>query len=277
MTSGDSTTKLTRDVVVFGAPWCEGQNLEGADLAPGAMRDAGLVGAIRSLDLTCVDKGDIDFSTAVGPKEEHRYSIETYREWLSSATQHNFATWMRTRMALNEDGRGTKARKRSHDKALNEQARVNVLNAEQMGNGLRLIHEAIQSALLVGPRAPNPPFVLTIGGDHSYARDASNSGQHARGLVAHAYVLRAAGLPQAALRPSRHPTLRSASSGWTPMRTRTRLGRPHRATTMACLRHTCSAGSTRLARWAKALRKALLCRASSGSPLGACKSRASRT
>jgi arginase len=156
------------EVAVIGAPWCEGQNLEGADLAPVAMRDAGLAEAIQTLGITCSDQGDVDFSSIVGPKDEHHYSVDTYREWLSSATQHNFALWMRKRVANKAPGSpsNTMVRKRSHEAAMGEQALINVVNSEAMGGGLRLVHAAVQRALA---SRPTPPFVLTIGGDHSIA------------------------------------------------------------------------------------------------------------
>ena len=39
---GPAIMEQSREGVMIGAPWVEGQNLEGADLAPFAMREAGL-------------------------------------------------------------------------------------------------------------------------------------------------------------------------------------------------------------------------------------------
>ena len=50
--------------------------------------------------------------------------------------------------------------------------KVNIVNADVMGAGLRLVYETVKSALTdcapdTGP--PASPFVLTVGGDHSIA------------------------------------------------------------------------------------------------------------
>ena len=149
------------------APWCEGQNLEGADLAPDAMRDAGLSDAVKSLGLSFTDRGDVDF-TSVAPSTNH-YSIGLYREWLSSNPTANFATWMRKRETnkKKKSGESTMARKRSYETALHEQSLINVVNAELIGDGLRLVHDAVHAAVL--REGPQKPFVLTVGGDHSIA------------------------------------------------------------------------------------------------------------
>ena len=54
-------------VALIGAPFCEGQNLEGADLAPLAMREAGLADAVKTLELSWQDLGDIDTGLEVAP------------------------------------------------------------------------------------------------------------------------------------------------------------------------------------------------------------------
>ena len=168
----------THEVVVLGAPWVEGQNLDGADLAPVAMRDAGLADAVKSMGLQLRDAGDVDFSS-VAPKEEHHYSVALYRQWCSTSTSDNFSTWMRKR-SQNGDAKSTGGcgspsmspsslvKKRSYEKALSESANLNVLNVEVMGRGLKLVHEAVQRALFHNVKQL-PPFLLTIGGDHSIA------------------------------------------------------------------------------------------------------------
>lgn len=157
-----------QSVVMVGAPWCEGQNLEGADLAPWAMREAGIGEAVRSLGLAWDDHGDVDFRSiapANHPLREHHYSVDLYREWMAAATPYNFAKWMQER---SRTPRTSKQRKRPHEAALGGAAveAVNVVNAELMGGGLKLVHEAVRSTLTgEGP----PPFVLSVGGDHSIA------------------------------------------------------------------------------------------------------------
>lgn len=181
-----------REVVMIGAPWCEGQNLEGADLAPLAMREAGLHDAIVSLGHTYRDMGDIDFSTVA--LSDHRYSVSKYREWQAAGSSDNFAAWMRKNSGM--------SRKRSHEAAMSEQGGskaasrstsgrpvVNVMNAELMGCGLKLVHEAVRGVLGSSPSSSpttqvpssfsQSPFVLTVGGDHSIA-SASISASIAR-------------------------------------------------------------------------------------------------
>lgn len=57
-------------------------------------------------------------------------------------------------------------KKRSHQEAMSELSRVNVVNAELMGAGIKLVHDAVAASL--GLQTPSP-FVLTVGGDHSIA------------------------------------------------------------------------------------------------------------
>ena len=92
---------VTKKVVEFiGAPFCEGQNLDGADLAPEAMRISGLRQALGTLGWDWVDTGDLDFSKhlakhGVGPDDgselgDHAESVQTYREWLQSGMHEKF-------------------------------------------------------------------------------------------------------------------------------------------------------------------------------------------
>jgi len=158
---------------MIGAPWCEGQNLEGADLAPLAMREAGVAEAVQSLGLVFRDTGDVDFSS-VAPRDhegqaDHHYSVASYREWLGSGSHDNFATFMRKRTTASATSASALRRKRSYESALSEKAQCNVVNAELMGAGLRLVHNAVQKALNASASPERSPFVLTVGGDHSIA------------------------------------------------------------------------------------------------------------
>lgn len=138
------------------------------------MRDAGLEEAVKSLGLGFQDYGDIDFTTVTGhdkPGASRHYSVEDYREWLRSGTHHNFAAWVRSRNpkpTKNATAPLAVAAKRSHTKAFGtvKNDHLNVVNAELMGGGLRLVHEAVREALA---RQVLSPFILTIGGDHSIA------------------------------------------------------------------------------------------------------------
>ena len=111
-------------VALIGAPFCEGQNLEGADLAPMAMREAGLEDAVRQLGLSWHDVGDIDFSSVTPGKKQSRYAVSLYREWLASSSKLSFSIWMQQRAPVQPaspeigpvDGKEAAGRKRSHDK-----------------------------------------------------------------------------------------------------------------------------------------------------------------
>jgi len=91
--------------------------------------------------------------------------VKHYTEWTETATADNFATWMKKRGRKKPD-----ASKQAADAPSEAVQEVNVLNAKLMGQGLRLVYEAVQRALSTGDDASAPaPFVLTVGGDHSVA------------------------------------------------------------------------------------------------------------
>ena len=263
---------------MIGAPWCEGQNLEGADLAPWAMREAGISDAVRSLGLEWDDRGDVDFSTIAPsdhPLREHHYSVDLYREWMAAATPHNFAKWMQEKTP-----KTSVQRKRPHEDAVGARAvakAVNVLNAELMGGGLKLVHEAVRSALT--NEAP-APFVLSVGGDHSIA-SATISAMIARypslGVIwidAHADANTPRSSPSGHYHGSacsaiarRRPPRCSPPLSATPVLLAPVSAIPvHVWSSRAqCLRRTCLAGSINLARWARGCLPARS-KASTGSP-----------
>ena len=159
--------KEPRKVAFLGAPFCEGQSLLGADLAPCAMREAGLATAIEALGMFWIDAGDIDFSE-VAPHTAQRPTREAlYREWLMSApAKRTFSSWAM------EHGREafkmpTKRKHPDLDEAIGGST-VNVLNAELMGAGLKLVYDKVHALLFAEQERP-PPMVLTVGGDHSIA------------------------------------------------------------------------------------------------------------
>ena len=87
-----------KKVVFVGAPFCEGQNLAGTDLAPEAMRRAGVQKAAESLGWAWEDEGDLDFkahfaSRGIAWEKEHLASLERYRAWVASGMEINFSTW----------------------------------------------------------------------------------------------------------------------------------------------------------------------------------------
>jgi len=153
-------------VAMVGAPWCEGQNLEGADLAPVAMRDAGLGNAVKALGLGWEDEGDVDFSD-LAADDGHHYTIALYREWLNAGSSSNFSTWLQERTSSPPKKRKREAIKaESSGDETEPSPRVNVVNAERMGSGLRLVFEKVKAVL----HSSSPsPFALTVGGDHSIA------------------------------------------------------------------------------------------------------------
>ena len=78
-----------RKLVFVGAPFCEGQNLAGTDLAPEALRRSGLKKAVESLGWAWEDEGDLDFAAHFASKgivweKAHLASVDRYREWVAS-------------------------------------------------------------------------------------------------------------------------------------------------------------------------------------------------
>lgn len=87
-----------RKLVFVGAPFCEGQNLAGTDLAPEALRRSGLKKAVESLGWEWEDEGDLDFAAHFASKgivweKAHLASLQRYREWVASGMEINFSTW----------------------------------------------------------------------------------------------------------------------------------------------------------------------------------------
>ena len=86
-----------RKLVFVGAPFCEGQNLAGADLAPEALRRSGLKKAVESLGWAWEDEGDLDFASHFASKgivweKTHLASLQRYREWVASGMEVRLLT-----------------------------------------------------------------------------------------------------------------------------------------------------------------------------------------
>ena len=86
-----------RKLVFVGAPFCEGQNLAGADLAPEALRRSGLKKAVESLGWVWEDEGDLDFASHFASKgivweKTHLASLQRYREWVASGMEVRLLT-----------------------------------------------------------------------------------------------------------------------------------------------------------------------------------------
>ena len=91
-----------RKIAFLGAPFCEGQNLVGTDLAPTAMREAGLEKALSRIGWGWEDLGDIDFKEhfrklrgQAASGGEHLDGVKLYQQWLVSGMSENFSIWAR--------------------------------------------------------------------------------------------------------------------------------------------------------------------------------------
>ena len=91
---------LQKKVNFIGAPFCEGQNLAGADLAPEALRKAGLKTAAERLGWEWADGGDLDFARhfqerGIVTDSKHLADLQRYRDWVATGMSDNFAIWCR--------------------------------------------------------------------------------------------------------------------------------------------------------------------------------------
>eukprot|EP00308_Calcidiscus_leptoporus_P016594 CAMPEP_0119351570 /NCGR_PEP_ID=MMETSP1334-20130426/867_1 /TAXON_ID=127549 /ORGANISM="Calcidiscus leptoporus, Strain RCC1130" /LENGTH=393 /DNA_ID=CAMNT_0007364407 /DNA_START=39 /DNA_END=1220 /DNA_ORIENTATION=+ len=160
-----------RRVCFIGAPFCEGQNLDGTDLAPTALREAGIKQAVEKLGWQWEDKGDIDFAAHFGERgmgdaqslHDHHHSVALYRAWLQSGMRDNFSTWVQRFGQENGAMRRSASGKNLVAAAAHADGQREVVNSELIGEGLKLIYETADHA------ASSGSFVLTVGGDHSIA------------------------------------------------------------------------------------------------------------
>mmetsp|Transcript_41747 Transcript_41747/g.100167 ORF Transcript_41747/g.100167 Transcript_41747/m.100167 type:complete len:418 (+) Transcript_41747:48-1301(+) len=160
---------LTKPTVSFlGAPFCHGQNLLGADLAPATMRDSGIFSALQKLGWSTKDCGDIDFD---GHFEKNGYyadgkrrptiSMEDYRQWRHEGMKESFSIWAEHRLGVKLASE--KGHSGPQASAVAAGPPKEVVNASLIGEGLRLVYEKVLA------EASEGNFVLTIGGDHSIA------------------------------------------------------------------------------------------------------------
>jgi len=156
-------------VTFIGAPFCEGQNLEGADIGPQALRSAGLGRGAEKLGWRWEDKGDLDFSAhfervGLGPNSHHHHDqLELYKEWLSLSCDINFSEWSAQRKRKESKSRASEHSEHNPTELHHTETHQGVVNAERMGSGLGLVHGEVLRAAEAGN------FVLTAGGDHSIA------------------------------------------------------------------------------------------------------------
>lgn len=132
----------TRTVRFIGAPFCEGQNLDGADLGPTSLREAGLKDAAALLGWGWEDEGDLDFgalfhSLGYDVQEPHHHPVQLYREWAAEGgMQDNFSTWVRRRVGIDA---GSLRRTVSHNRDMDGMAKaggdVDISDRTSNGNG----------------------------------------------------------------------------------------------------------------------------------------------
>ena len=160
----------TPKVTFIGAPFCEGQNLAGADLAPTALREAGLGRAVESLGWAFEDRGDLDFAAhfegcglASKRGKSHLDNVRLYHQWLAEdGAETNFSTWAGRKRRLSAEAPPPPPSPDRHE-APAPPDRPPVVNARRMGSGLQLVHESVLRSASAGH------FTLLCGGDHSVA------------------------------------------------------------------------------------------------------------
>jgi len=155
-----------RNVCYIGAPFCEGQNLVGTDLAPTALREAGLEDALSKLGWSWEDYGDIDFKSHFkrlrggDGSEEHHHTIQLYREWVSGGMAENFSTWA-SKKKKRKSREVELEQPYDSDSIISTHTPGKVDNSVMIGSGLKLVYDEVSRAAASGS------FVLSVGGDHS--------------------------------------------------------------------------------------------------------------
>ena len=169
---------LQKKVNFIGAPFCEGQNLAGTDLAPEAVRKSGLKTAAERLGWEWADDGDLDFARrfeerGIVTDNRHLADLQRYRDWVASGMGDNFAIWCRKNPTPEE-----RAAADRHDDAHGGEPKPrHVVNSKLMGTGLELVYEAVSRSASEGA------FSLTVGGDHSIAAASISAVQSAYPLL----------------------------------------------------------------------------------------------
>jgi len=152
-------------VEFIGAPFAEGQNLRGCELAPNALREAGLSLMVEHMGWEYIDKGDLELQndlivaaglteSGISPVWQNRMK-EKYRQWVRSGTSQTYTKWSGETIREEEDVHVSASVKGDpYD---------NVTNAEIIGAACGLVYERVLAAATKGN------FALTVGGDHSIA------------------------------------------------------------------------------------------------------------
>lgn len=148
----------------IGAPLVDGQNLEGADLAPLAIRMAGIQKLIEKLGWKFMDYGDMDFSgryEELGIRRKRaRHTRSHWQKWMDSGSHDSFAEWAKVNVpevkGLDVDGH------ESHGPIVGD-PHDHVVNAHLIGPAIELVYKSALEIVKKGH------LLLTIGGDHSIA------------------------------------------------------------------------------------------------------------
>lgn len=161
----------TDTIGFLGAPLVDGQNLEGADLAPLAMRDAGVANLVTKLGYKWEDYEDLDFNARYAElglqRKKEKTSQKQWAEWMASGAHESFSEWSKIniRTPTNKDKKEEdsivetpSSSKKSSDPYLN------IVNAHLIGPALELVY---RKALEIVQKERR--FLLTVGGDHSIA------------------------------------------------------------------------------------------------------------
>eukprot|EP00743_Colponemidia_sp_Colp-15_P004680 GILK01005043.1.p1 GENE.GILK01005043.1~~GILK01005043.1.p1 ORF type:complete len:414 (-),score=84.77 GILK01005043.1:166-1407(-) len=154
-----------RAVGVVGAPLSEGQSLEGVDLGPQAVREAGLKHSIEELSWGYEDDGDLQLKSKmheIGGPSAKQGKMGDYRKWQEQAhMKKRFSVWFKDEdLDAAANGEIETVQSTSSDEVV---VYKNVKNSEQIGYACKMIYEAAKAQAQMGR------FVLTIGGDHSIA------------------------------------------------------------------------------------------------------------
>lgn len=159
---GSRTTIANHRVHYIGAPFAEGQNLRGCELAPMAVRHAGLKVMVERMGWQFVDNGDLALPCGLVPETSglsaqwQALTARRYMEWIRSGTTESYAKWSGEKIR-EEDARHVSTDVKESD------AYSSVPNAKILGKACGLVHSAVRRASAQGD------FPLTIGGDHSIA------------------------------------------------------------------------------------------------------------
>lgn len=166
MTLNDVIYPVTT-IGVLGAPFCDGQNLEGADLAPAVLRETKLEVLVRELGYDWQDHGDLDFQKRYlelglsSPRQ--RTTRDDWHAWLKNGSHKSFSEWIEATRPDAEKSDEEKMTPAERVKAIGESVYDHVVNAHLVGPAIELIYKRACDIL------SQRQFLLTIGGDHSIA------------------------------------------------------------------------------------------------------------